>query len=74
MTPLFRDRFGSFSSSEGEVILELLLLRREIARSHLKLLVKRAEHRGKNFLLLREVAKKSQELQRLLSEKKAVQA
>ena len=54
VSPLFHDRFGKFSVSEGEVILDMLLLRRETARAQAKLLVQRAERRGEGLLLLRE--------------------
>ena len=74
MTPLFHDRFGKFSSEEGEVILNLLLLRREIAQSQLKLLIKRSEHRAEGFLLFREVAKKSPSVARILQKKERREA
>lgn len=57
MSSLFHDRFGKFSSAEGEVILDLLLLRREIAHAQVKLLVERSERRGQEFLLFRAVAR-----------------
>lgn len=58
MSAFFRDRFGKFSSSEGEVILELLLLRREMSQGQVKLLIQRAERRGGEFLILREAAQR----------------
>lgn len=57
MSPLFHDRFGKLSPEDGELVLELLLRRRETALAQAQLLIKRAEIRGQDFLLFREAAR-----------------